>query len=184
MITEEQKFEITLTDMGDTFDDLCLKFDTSRIIGKSNINLLIGKNGVGKSHVLKRLSEIITGVIDSKDNPPYFHKLIMIAFSPFESFYTKNEIFNKISDRYSDVDDKDNRKSESRKRLHVNEYSYIGFKNENGEHDLSHPIKQCINSIIKVIEYDRENSWWEENSRLKTLKDTLSLCIEFDSISS
>ncbi|RCU45205.1 ATP-binding protein [Corallincola holothuriorum] len=178
----KKTFDITLTELGDTFDDLCLKFDTSREIGKSNINLLIGKNGVGKSHALKKLSEIITGVIDTKDNHPYFHKLIMIAFSPFESFYTKSEIFKKLSSRYSASEEKSNRKSESRKRLHVNEYSYIGFKNDSGDHDLNHPIKQSINSLIKVIEYDDENSWWEEQSRFKILKDTLSLCIDFDSV--
>ncbi|KAF7764940.1 hypothetical protein PCIT_b1046 [Pseudoalteromonas citrea] len=178
----KKTFDISLSELGDTFDDLCLKFDTSRVIGKSNINLLIGKNGVGKSHVLKKLSEIITGVIDSKDNPPYFHKLIMIAFSPFESFYTKSEIFEKLSNRYSDVDDKDNKKSDKRKRLHVNEYSYIGFKNEDGVHDITHPIKQSIESLVKVLQYDDENSWWEDQSRLRILKDTLSLCIGFDAI--
>lgn len=178
----KEKFDILLSDLGETFENICLKFDTSREIGKSNINLLIGKNGVGKSHVLKKLSEIITGVVDTQDNPPYFHKLIVIAFSPFESFYTKNEIFDKLSTRYLDSDEKVNRKSKSRKRLHVNEYSYIGFKNDDGEHDLNHPIKKSIDSLIKVIEYDDENSWWEEQSRLTTLKDTLSLCIDFDSI--
>lgn len=178
----EKTFNITLRELGDTFDDLCLNFDTDREIGKSNINLLIGKNGVGKSHILKKLSEIITGVIDTQDSHPYFHKLIIIAFSPFESFYTKSEIFKKLSTRYLDDEDKVNRKSESRKRLHVNEYSYIGFKNDDGEHDLNQPIKQSINSLIKVIEYDDENSWWEKQSRLTVLKDTLSLCIDFDSI--
>ena len=178
----EKTFDITLNELGDTFDDLCLKFDTNREIGKSNINLLIGKNGVGKSHALKKLSEIITGVIDTKTKHPYFHKLIMIAFSPFESFYTKSEIFKKLSTRYSVNEETNNRKSESRKRLHVNEYSYIGFKNENGEHDLNHPIKLSIDSLIKVIDYDDENSWWEEQSRFKILKDTLSLCIDFDSV--
>tara|TARA_R110001583_G_scaffold117545_2_gene268685 strand:- start:1058 stop:2716 length:1659 start_codon:yes stop_codon:yes gene_type:complete len=181
----KKTFDITLSDLGDTFDDVCLKFDTSRAIGKSNINLLIGKNGVGKSHILKNLSEIITGVIDSKANPPYFHKLIIIAFSPFESFYTKSEVFEKISNRYSETDEKENKKSEKsekRKRLHVNEYSYIGFKNEDGHHDLNHPIKKSIESLIKVLQYDKENSWWKEQSRLNVLKDTLALCIDFDTI--
>ncbi|MEP5267107.1 MAG: AAA family ATPase [Lentilitoribacter sp.] len=178
----EETFEITLSELGDTFDDLCLRFDTNRKIGVSNINLLIGKNGVGKSHVIKKLSEIITGVIDTKDNHPYFHKLIMIAFSPFESFYTKNEMFKKLSSRYSVNEERGNGKSESRKRLHVNEYSYIGFKNDSGEHDLNHPIKQSIVSLIKVVEYDDENSWWKEESRLEVLKDTLALCIDFDSV--
>lgn len=178
----QNKFSITISELGDTFDDLHLKFDTSRELGKSNINLLIGKNGVGKSHILKKLSELITGVIDSKESHPYFHKLIIIAFSPFENFYTKNEIFEMLSNRYAENDGKNNKKSGGRKRLHVNEYSYIGFRDEDGNFDLKNPIRKTIESIIKIIAHDYENSWWEERPRLDILIDTLSLCIDFDSI--
>ena len=176
----KDKFEIHLSDLGDTFEPVTLRFDTGRLIGKSNISLLIGKNGVGKSHVLKKISEIITGIVDTKDSPPYFHKLIVIAFSPFESFYTKSEVFEKISNRYIDSDSKVNRKSKSRKRLHVNEYSYIGFRNEDGNYDLNSPVFHSVDSLLKVIIYDKENSWWESRSRLDVLRDTLSLCINFD----
>lgn len=178
----EAKFDINLTDLGDSFEDVCLRFDTSKEIGKSNINLLIGKNGVGKSHILKKISETITGIIDTNNNLPYFHKLIMIAFSPFESFYTKDEVSEKLSNRYLEGTEKSNNKSKQRKRLHVNEYAYIGFRNEDGIHDLNHPVIQSIKSLIKVIDYDDKNDWWTNKSRLQILKETLLLCIDFDSM--
>lgn len=176
------KLNIGISKLGDTFDDVNISFDTSRVIGKSNVNLIIGKNGTGKSHILKRLSEIIVGIVDGKDEQPYFHKLIVIAFSPFESFYTKSQVFDALSKKYSNDSIQTNKKSSSRKRLHINEYAYIGFRNDEGKHDLTHPIKQSILSLLKIIDYDNENAWWELTPRLNTVIQTLSICMDFDSI--
>ncbi|QXO41488.1 hypothetical protein CXB74_012580 [Morganella morganii] len=95
------KFELNIESLGDSFDPISFKFNMNRKVGKSNICLIIGKNGVGKTHILKRISEVITGVTDGEEHPPYFHKLIVIAHSPFEDFYTENEIFNKLTVKYS-----------------------------------------------------------------------------------
>ncbi|WP_421314988.1 AAA family ATPase [Aeromonas veronii] len=178
----EKEFTITVPQLEESFDSIEFKFDTNRTIGKNNINILIGKNGTGKSHILKKLSETITGVIKSDENHPFFHKLIIVAFSPFESFYTESEIFNLLEEKHSKKSINNN-KSLYRKRLHVNAYSYIGFKNEKGQHDLSHPISESARSIEKIIKYDKENSWWAEKTRFQVLIDTLSLCIDFDSVS-
>lgn len=178
----EKKFQMTLSELGDFFEPVTFKFDNSRDVGKSNINLLIGKNGVGKSHLLKSISEIITGLRETNDKKPYFHKLIVIAFSPFENFYTKNEIFDRLSSKYLDAESKPSKMSKTRKRLHVNEYAYIGFKNDDGFFDTKYPARKSIESISKVIAYDRENNWWDEKSRFDILKETLSLCINFDKI--
>ncbi|NBM67885.1 AAA family ATPase [Proteus sp. G2663] len=176
------KFDLKIENLEDTFDPINFKFDMDRKIGKSNICLLIGKNGVGKTHILKKISEIITGIIDSEEHPPYFHKLIVIAYSPFESFYTENEIFDKLTEKYSQNKSLKNKKSIKRKRLHVNEYSYIGFRNQNGIFDPEYPIIKSIKSIINILKYDKENNWWNEKTRLNLLKETLSISIDFDSI--
>ncbi|WP_272675086.1 MULTISPECIES: AAA family ATPase [unclassified Providencia] len=178
----ETQFSLIIESIEDTFDPISFKFNMARKIGKSNICLLIGKNGVGKTHILKKISEIITGVIDVEKHPPYFHKLIVIAYSPFESFHTENEIFNKLTAKYSQNKSVKNMKSIQRKRLHVNEYSYIGFRNQEGIFSPEYPIIKSIESVIKILKYDEENNWWNEKSRLRLLQETLSISIDFDSI--
>lgn len=177
------KFDLIIESLGDSFEPINFKFNMDRAVGKSNICLLIGKNGVGKTHILKKISEVITGVTDGEEHPPYFHKLIVIAYSPFEDFYTEGEIFDKLMSKYSRNKNSVNKKSALRKRLHVNEYSYIGFRNQNGIFDTEYPIIKSVQSIIKILKYDEENGWWTEKTRFQLLKETLSISIDFDSIS-
>ncbi|HIE9623530.1 TPA: AAA family ATPase [Klebsiella quasipneumoniae subsp. quasipneumoniae] len=177
------KFDLNIESLGDSFDPINFKFNLDRKLGKSNICLLIGKNGVGKTHILKKISEVITGVTDGEEHPPYFHKLIVIAYSPFEDFYTENEIFNKLAMKYSRQGSTSNKKSLKRKRLHVNEYSYIGFRNQEGNFNPNYPVVKSVESFIKILSYDEENYWWTEKTRFQLLKDTLSISITFDSIS-
>ena len=111
---------------------------------------------------------------------PFFHKLIVIAYSPFESFHTKDTVIELFERREKPTR---NRFSINRKRLKVNEYSYIGFKNDdNGMFDINTPRIKTIESIIKISTYDKENDWWRDKSRLDILMDTLLTCIDFDSI--
>ncbi|OSN08534.1 AAA family ATPase [Lonsdalea iberica] len=177
------KFDLIIESLGDSFDPINFKFNMDRTVGKSNICLLIGKNGVGKTHILKKISEVITGVTDGEEHPPYFHKLIVIAYSPFEDFYTEDEIFNKLTAKYSRNRASINKKSTIRKRLHVNEYSYIGFRNHKGTFEPEYPIIKSVQSIIKILKYDEDNGWWTEKTRFQLLKETLSISIDFDSIS-
>lgn len=48
------KFDLNIESLGDSFDPINFKFNLDRKLGKSNICLLIGKNGVGKTHILKK----------------------------------------------------------------------------------------------------------------------------------
>lgn len=178
----EKKFSLTINSLESSFESIDFNFDVNRKVGKSNISLLIGKNGVGKSHILKKLSEIVTGIDNGKEEMPIFHKLIVMSYSPFETFYTKDEILDKLSIKYGGDDDDINKKSAGRRRLHVNEYTYVGFKNNDGDFDLHHPAFFSAESIVKIANYDMENSWWVEKTRLKILIDTLSLGITFDKI--
>ncbi|PEH72620.1 AAA family ATPase [Edwardsiella tarda] len=177
------KFNLLVESLGESFDPIKFKFDLDRKIGKSNICLLIGKNGVGKTHILKTISEVITGVIDSEEHSPYFHKLVVMAYSPFEDFYTEGEIFNKLIVKYPRQGSLSREKNLKRKRLHVNEYSYIGFRNQKGIFDAKYPVTKSVESIIKILAYDKENGWWNDRTRLSLLKETLSISIDFDSIS-
>ncbi|WP_180161133.1 AAA family ATPase [Acinetobacter sp. YH12064] len=177
-----KNFEITIDTLGDTFEPITFNFNKDRPIGESNICLLIGKNGVGKSHILKEISKLVTGLSPYTNTLPAFHKLIIIAYSPFENFYCHNQIFNMLDERYSSNSSK-SKKSYKRKRMHINEYSYIGFKNEEGNFDLDYPAKRSIESLIKIIKYDQKNNWWkEEKTRFLILKETLKLCMDFDDI--
>ncbi|HCA5286505.1 TPA: ATP-binding protein [Acinetobacter nosocomialis] len=177
-----KNFKLKIDNLGDTFEPITFNFD-ERKIGKSNICLLIGKNGVGKSHLLKEICHIITGLNNNNSEIPAFNKLIVIAYSPFESFFSYKQIFDLINQKFSQENTKSNRKSLERKRLHINEYCYIGFKNEEGVFDLNYPAMRSITSILKIIKYDQDNNWWkEEKTRLTILKETLKLCMDFDDI--
>ena len=90
----ESTFTIDMNLEPEPYDPVQFFFDNNREVSKTNINLLIGKNGVGKTFLLKKLSEIITGVQEIDDKWPYFHKLIVVAYSPFENFHTKDDLLD------------------------------------------------------------------------------------------
>ncbi|MDQ0607172.1 putative ATPase [Variovorax sp. W1I1] len=180
----EKKFELIINDLPETFESITFHFDNKRSLGRTNINLVIGKNGVGKSHILHHLIEIVVGLKENSESWPYFHKVIVAAYSPFETFDTKNRILEKLDAYYaSGVSSlQDLEKSTERRQLQVNEYSYVGFKSFEGDFSLSWPKIHSARSLLKVIEYDIENFWWTDDSRFKTLFDTLRLSIDFDHI--
>jgi len=179
-----KQFEMEINSLPDSFEKVDFYFDSERETGKLNINLVIGKNGCGKTYLLKHLTEILTGLKRLDNSYPFFHKLLVVAYSPFESFYTKNELIELI-DRSYFVDRKKrraNKKQKSNARLMVNEYSYIGFKNNDGRFDLNWPKEQSARSVVKVIKYDEENNWWNEKGRFDVLVETLKLSLDFDHI--
>lgn len=174
----ENQFSITLDKIAETFEPISFSFDNQRELGKTNINLLVGKNGVGKTHIIKYFSEVITGIAVNQEECPYFHKLIIVAYSPFENFYTKNQLFEQLEKKHNSK----NKKGAKRKRLNINEYAYIGFRDDEGDFDIDFPNEFSIRSMLKILEYDRENSWFKEKTRLDTLLEILQLSIDFDSI--
>lgn len=164
----------------DNIDSIDFNYNLKDDISHQNINLLVGKNGTGKSHVLSEISKITLGLKPSPPLWPFFHKLIVIAYSPFESFHTKDTVIALLESRDQS---KRSRFSIKRKRVKVNEYSYIGFKSDdNGLFDINTPRIKTIESIIKILTYDNENSWWREKGRLDILTETLLTCIDFDSM--
>jgi len=179
----EEIFNIKIDTLPETFEPIDFHFDNSRAISKTNVNLIIGRNGVGKTHILKHLIDLMTGIVDTEEQWPYFHKLIVAAYSPFEDFYTESLLLKKLEVKFNKKEASKNSpiRSGSRK-LKVNKYSYIGFRNKNDVFDLEWPKEHSSQSLIKVLRYDEENNWWNEKNRLNILIQTLRLTIDFDFI--
>ncbi|PMH41434.1 hypothetical protein BCU68_15880 [Vibrio sp. 10N.286.49.B3] len=178
----QESFTIDINVSSESIDPIQFYFDNNRDVGKTNINLLTGKNGVGKSFLLNEISEIVTGLQEIGDKWPYFHKLIMVAYSPFEDFLTKDELLDKLDKKYSNKKKRRKSNTPARRRLNVNEYAYVGFRNINGNFNINWPKFHSVESLIKILKFDKENNWWEERGRFEVLKETLNLCVDFESI--
>ncbi|WP_164091192.1 AAA family ATPase [Aeromonas dhakensis] len=170
--------KINFTYESEYIEKISFNYNLDDEISSQNINLLIGKNGTGKSYILNELSKKILGLSAKEKDLPFFHKLIVIAYSPFENFYTKDQVIKKIEENKTP---QKNIKIK-RKRLNVNEFAYIGFKNDAGCFDIGTPKITTINSLIKIAEYDNENGWWSDKTRIEQLLGTLKTCINFDRI--
>ncbi|WP_373959348.1 AAA family ATPase [Vibrio gigantis] len=177
---KDKSFKLCLDSPLPTIDPIEFKFDISKEIAKTNINLIIGENGSGKTHILKRISEVMLGITKNSSDWPFFHKLVITSYSPFENFYTKEEILN-LLDKKNDKNNSSKRDKE-RRNIHINKYAYIGFKDKKNKFNLNWPKESSVNSIEAIIAYDQEENWWNEYSRLDNLKDTLSLSMDFDEI--
>lgn len=177
----KSEFPLVVDSLEDTFEPVSFFFDNDREIDRTGINIVIGKNGVGKTHILKHIARVVTGLEGSISDWPSINKLIVMAYSPFEDFYTKGELLKRLEEKYNK--NKPNKKQTiNAKLMKINEYAYIGFRDDSDKFDLELPKSLCVKSIISILEYDKENSWWYDGSRLKMLFDTLSLSIDFDSI--
>jgi len=162
------------------FDNIILNFDIERDYGQRNINLLIGKNGSGKTYIIDQLIKTILGVDSRKIDYPYFNKVVVSAFSPFESFLTVGDLEEayKLKNNNGEV----LREKDKRRRISVNKYSYIGFRDEGNTFDKNYPKKRSVSAILNILSYDKDNLWWGEVRKKDLLKDTLSLSVEFDNI--
>lgn len=179
----QENFIFTINNLPDTFDPITLSFDNvENNINSRRINVLVGENGVGKSHALLSLVRNITGVDNTGESLPFFHKIICIAYSPFEKFYTKSEIATALHEARIGPIKKDSKTKRERRRLNVNAYAYIGFKKEDGEFSLGWPAIHSVISLLKLISYDEENRWWRNKSKFDQLFEALRRHIEFDAI--
>jgi len=179
----QENFTFTIKNLPDSFDPITLSFDNiENNINSRRINVLVGENGVGKSHALLALVRNITGIDKTGESLPFFHKIICIAYSPFEKFYTKNGIATALYEMHIGPIKKDSKTKKERRRLNVNAYAYIGFKKEDGEFALNWPATHSVISLLKLISYDAENRWWRGKSKFDQLFDALSRHIEFDAI--
>jgi ABC-type sugar transport system ATPase subunit len=179
----EENFQVTIKNLPTSFDPITLSFDNiENNINSRRINVLVGENGVGKSHALLALVRSITGIDSTGDSLPFFHKIICIAYSPFENFYTKNGIATALHETHVGPIKKDSKIKKERRRLNVNSYAYIGFKKEDGDFSLTWPAVHSVISLLKLLSYDADNRWWRGKSKFDQLFEALNRHIEFDAI--
>ncbi|WP_027824403.1 AAA family ATPase [Laribacter hongkongensis] len=176
------KFSFTLDGVSDQIEPIEFKFDNDRPLGKTNVNLLIGRNGVGKSHALRHLVDTLMGLYNPAENWPFFHKVIAAAYSPFESFKTEVELSAALGNSTQSAGADDFRDAQERRRLLVNEYVYLGFRDPEGVFSLDWPKESSARALHRIFQHDLESQWHPATSRFKLLFDTLRSSIEFDAI--
>lgn len=172
----ERDFQFNVAGLTRDFEPIQFRFNKSRKLGNTNVNLLIGRNGSGKSHVLRHLVDQVTGVVPSEDKQPYFHKVVVAAFSPFESFKTENQLSEALGE---ETPGEQALEKMSQRRLMVNKYAYIGFKDPGGCFSLDWPKESSAHALLKILAYDEESSW-RDVSRFELLFNTLKQSINFD----
>lgn len=173
----DAKFEFEVGDLPKDFEPIRFRFDNERKLGRTNINLLIGRNGSGKSHVLRHVVDLVTGVVETNSSP-YFHKVVVVAYSPFETFRTENQLFEALENGQPPAD---TREKMSRRSLMVNKYAYVGFKDPDGRFSLDWPKESSAHALVKILAFDEESSF-RDTSRFKLLFDTLQKSIDFDAL--
>lgn len=178
-----KSFELNYIDKKE--DSQKIKFNFTEEILPTDINVLIGSNGVGKSYTLRLLVEYILkiGRGDIKeleknnflpfDKRPNIANLILVSYSVFENFPI--DLVN-----YS-IKDKDS-------------YKYFGIRarrsNDSNSNDFSKirlgkeiPRIDATKSIFKMLHEDyqfQEQSWWINKFELAI--NTLKKAFQFDDI--
>ncbi|HHX8277375.1 TPA: AAA family ATPase, partial [Vibrio diabolicus] len=157
---------------------------TSKTPGHTNV--IVGNNGYGKSLLLRRIAEIYSGIEVNETKWPFFDKLLVVSFSPFESdFLTKKELAEKLGQSTT---------GKHKRTKFINEYAYIGTKSDNESTPTSIETVniRSANAYLNAINFDRLNGWWIINpdkssaSPITTKKcmieETLKKAMEFKSI--
>lgn len=150
---------------------LNLNFDKKFIL-PSRMNLLIGKNGNGKTRTLKYISDIYTGLINKVNGWPYCNKLIVISFSPFDQFLTERELSLELNSEA---------KEEQAIDL-INGYSYIGFKDNTSQFNLKSVMERSVNSYINAISLDKTRHIRQDFDRVSLINKTLRKAMSFFNI--
>lgn len=184
MFSDEQSsindFTLNTIKRDGTIEPIRFKFNSELL--PYDINILIGENGIGKSHTLKSLVEYWLGVergsktsLEEKKHSPFDHypnisKLILISYSPFEEFT--------IDLSGTDLKDKD-------------AYKYFGFRrivespegNQRIGISRNLPASDSVSSIIKSLHDDLKfgtlHNW---TNKFETILSVLMPAIGFDFI--
>jgi ABC-type uncharacterized transport system ATPase subunit len=150
---------------------LNLNFDKEFML-PSRMNLLIGKNGNGKTRTLKYISDIYTGLIKEVNGWPYCNKLIVISFSPFDQFLTERELSLEL-----------NSEAEEEQAIDlINGYSYIGFKDNTSQFNLKSVTERSVNSYINAISLDKTRRIRRDFERVSLINKTLRKAMPFSNI--
>lgn len=134
-----------------------LKFDFQKSDSiPYRINILVGKNGTGKTQILSRLANSLSGYTDNREidsflgKRPPIDRVMSISYSAFDSFRKLNPI-------------KKNNDSRS-----IFSYVYCGIQSEQGTLSLDQLKANLRNSYTQVKTRNREHIW----------RDVLSVLME------
>ncbi|WP_436892730.1 AAA family ATPase [Siccibacter turicensis] len=177
--TGPAKFILRGMQLPPTFDHVEFEFSRGARVVKDNINVIIGKNGLGKTKVLDEVIRSVTGLTPTKEANGKFLKVVVAAFSPFEEFLTRSQYIllkDHASNGRRDIND------ENQRQDFIDAYTYIGFKNQSAVFDKSWPKKQAALSLQMILLYDQKNEKWNRASRFQQLIKTLSLALDFDDV--
>lgn len=172
-----KEIAIDVNNLPDTFEPIQLTFNTSDEIFIRNISILIGSNGVGKTHILEKVIETVSGLTDGADNWYCFNKLLVTSYSPFENFKTKKQLTIELEKRHAKKLGVKYKKKTNR----INEYAYLGYKDQHDKFNLDWPKQFSAESVVNIIDEDKSTAWYRV-PRIKLLMDTLKITLDFDEL--
>jgi ABC-type multidrug transport system ATPase subunit len=141
-----------------------IEINFKKSIFPNNINILIGSNGTGKSQTLSYLIDSLLGIGNSIQlkKIPSFNQIVVIAYSPFESFRTT----------LKDVD------------INVKSvYKYFGFRDEEKNFDEKLPSANSVNSLLSMLQDDLDLDFLlDRPNKYDTFMKVIGEAIDFDYI--
>ncbi|EAN4542961.1 hypothetical protein FJH02_16975, partial [Salmonella enterica subsp. enterica] len=174
ILSEIRDFQLNIIAKDEHVRTVPFKFTSSLL--PYDINVIIGPNGIGKSHCLKSLVEywLQTGMGDFSvlnenkhtpfDERPNISKLVLVSYSPFEDFNLDMEN-NNLQDKQA--------------------YQYFGFrqKRDDGSIGISRnlPALNSSNSLIDMVSDDEKYKFIEGRiNKLNTINDVLKSAIDYE----
>ncbi|MBA0191643.1 AAA family ATPase [Pectobacterium carotovorum] len=174
ILSEIRDFQLNIIARDEHVLTIPFKFKSSLL--PYDINVIIGPNGVGKSHCLKSLVEywLQTGIGDLSvlknkkhvpfDERPNISKLVLVSYSPFEDFNLDMED-NNLQDKQT--------------------YQYFGFrqKREDGTIGISRnlPALNSSNSLIDMVCDDEKYQFIDGRlNKFETINDVLKSAIDYE----
>lgn len=137
--------------------EVAFKFAQRKDELPANICVVIGRNGLGKTQVLRQVQQGLCGPVKAFESPdthkrPGFREVIALSFSPFEEF--PHEERKASNDQPA--------------------YRYCGFRNAEGKWDLDSALKTVGENLTKLVR-DHLASDGEKRPRLSLLIAALSM---------
>jgi ABC-type cobalamin/Fe3+-siderophores transport system ATPase subunit len=172
--SEIRDFQLNIRSKDDYVKTIPFKFESSLL--PYDINVIIGPNGIGKSHCLKSLVEywLQTGIGEPRileqnkhapfDERPNISKLVLISYSPFEEFSLDLEK-NNLQDKKA--------------------YQYFGFRQmrDDGTIGISRnlPALNSSESLLEMICDDEKYKFIETRiNKLSSVDSALKSAVSYD----
>lgn len=149
---------------------------------QENLNAIIGRNGLGKSKTLKSIADGFLGLSGHNSEWPYFNRLIVVSFSPFENFITEKELIKSQSSSQEYSKEEEDERFE--RSVFVNDYSYIGLRSSDIHEDINliEASKKSVLSLVCAIKDELENGWLREYNKIELITSTLKLAMKFEKV--